>query len=90
MKKVKLMLLSLSILAVVGGALAFTAKTGQKFCTAKYTNACPQKCPTPAQLKDGSSSDFVCTTPTTNDIDHPCDVSGVALDCGPSVNQTIE
>ena len=34
MKRVKLMLLSLSILAVVGGALAFTAKNAPFYCTA--------------------------------------------------------
>jgi hypothetical protein len=34
MKKVKLMLASLTILAVVGGALAFTLKAGFDYCTA--------------------------------------------------------
>lgn len=33
MKKIKFMLLSLALVAVVGGALAFKAKTGQHFCT---------------------------------------------------------
>ena len=33
MKRVKLMLLSLTLVAVVGGALAFKAKSGQRFCT---------------------------------------------------------
>ena len=34
MKKVKIMLLSLTLLAVVGGALAFKAKTIVQYCTA--------------------------------------------------------
>lgn len=33
MKKVKIMLLSLALFAVVGGALAFKAKFDQSFCT---------------------------------------------------------
>ena len=33
MKKVKFMLLSLALVAVVGGALAFKAKSGNQFCT---------------------------------------------------------
>ena len=34
MKKVKIMLLSLALIAVVGGALAFKSKLGSTFCTA--------------------------------------------------------
>ena len=42
MKKVKMMLLSLSLVAVVGGTLAFKARFDQAFCTASPQNgACP-------------------------------------------------
>jgi hypothetical protein len=44
MKKVKLMLLSLSLLAVVGGALAFKASRLTPFCTAAVPGL-PRTCP---------------------------------------------
>jgi hypothetical protein len=43
MKKAKLMLTSIAILAVVGGALAFKAKSAytSKFCTSTTSGTCP-------------------------------------------------
>src|SRR5690348_12547436 len=50
MKKVKIMLLSLALFAVVGGALAFKAKLGNnKFCTA------------PAYFDAGSTPQYYCS-----------------------------
>jgi hypothetical protein len=93
MKKIKLMLASLSILAVVGGALAFSTNTGTTYCTALPENGdCPQECPTTAKLKAGGQDDFVCTTTTSGVSTRPCkDGSGVILTCiTTSVNSTIE
>jgi hypothetical protein len=86
MKKVKLMLLSFSVLSVVAGALAFKARTGLDYCTAptKSTNpstACAKKCPTRhTNLKEDNTATFICTAPTTGSIT-PCQVSGVDIDC---------
>lgn len=45
MKKVKLMLLSLTLFAVIGGALAFKAKFDQTWCVAKpYQSASSLYC----------------------------------------------
>jgi hypothetical protein len=90
MKKVKLMLLSLSILAVVGGALAFTARGAYDFCTAPTVDENPtlaclnQACPTRASLKDGTSEDkFICTTTTSLVSSRPCKKADniTPLDC---------
>jgi hypothetical protein len=68
MKKIKLMLLSLSILAVVGGALAFTLKEGTEYCTAptiKVNNVVTYSttCSVIGKLKDnGVSTDNIATT----------------------------
>jgi hypothetical protein len=50
MRKIKIMLLTLPLLAVVGGVLAFKAKYGQDFCAQYTTSAiceqgltCPNK-----------------------------------------------
>jgi hypothetical protein len=77
MKKVKLMLLSLSILAVVGGALAFTAKTGPLYCTANTVlvngvTTCPDFCHTEGKIQAGVGTDNICTTTTSADPDNPC------------------
>jgi len=63
MKKVKLMLLSLSILAVVGGTLAFTAKTGAKICTAVVDSQghCPTYCDIAAKKSNTNPASFMCT-----------------------------
>jgi hypothetical protein len=86
MKKVKLMLLSLSVLAVVGGALAFTAKTGSKFCVVPTTSSslCPANCPNYISITDPiKSTDFVCTTITTGTLGSECTLSsGAPKPCG--------
>jgi hypothetical protein len=92
MKKVKFMLLSLALVAVVGGALAFKAKTAHRFCstiahnvggvsTCKVDNVV-LKCPdfiSKATI-GGSTGDFYCTAPTNGDA---CDVNQDCLDQAP-------
>ena len=74
MKKIKIMLMSLALLAVVGGALAWKAKVGGTltYCTAP-TNAsgpvCPQFCE--ALITTGAihnQAAFVCTTDATTTV----------------------
>jgi hypothetical protein len=45
MKKIKIMLLSLALFAVVGGALAFKARFTDSFCTAPYLGGSAPLCP---------------------------------------------
>jgi hypothetical protein len=92
MKKIKLMIASLSILAVVGGALAFSTNTGTTYCTADLVNGvCPQDCPNLGRLKAGFPDNFVCTTTTSGLSTRPCkDATGAFLTCYTSVNSSIE
>jgi hypothetical protein len=71
MKKVKLMLLSLSVLAVVSGALAFKVKQGQQFCVAAASStSCPVNCPNLLAITDPvSPNDFICTAQS---VDNGC------------------
>ena len=66
MKKIKFMLLSLALLAVVGGALAFKAKYQQDYCTtiAKVINGastCYDMAASPTTLTCSSYIDFKTT-----------------------------
>lgn len=94
MKKVKLMLLSLSILAVVGGALAFAAKTGIQFCIAPTildsngNITCPSFCPNLGKLKSGPVTSNVCTTITSGDPENPCPPQTICIATNPG--KTIE
>jgi hypothetical protein len=93
MKKVKLMLLSLSILAVVGGTLAFKARGSFDYCTAptvENQSCSTQACPTRGDLKDGGSI-FVCTTTTSLNADFPCKKANhvTDLDCTQTSAQII-
>ena len=95
MKKVKLMLVSLSILAVVGAALAFKARVNPQICTAPTVNGtCPANyfCPTPKKVQPGGPSDFICTTPTIANGSDLCHVTPLeTVKCGIiSVNSTPE
>jgi len=84
MKKVKLMLLSFSVLAVVAGALAFNVKGTRDMCyaaTSGTSNFCgttssPKACPN-RTLKGGflSGTTFICTTTTSGDSNNPCNVN---------------
>jgi len=95
MKKVKLMLVSLSVFAVVGGALAFTAKSGPKVCTADVLGdgSCPQYCPTAKKLSLNPTSAFICTAPLViNGFDDCHVVSGAQTTVCiiTSTNSTVE
>lgn len=64
MKKVRIMLMSLLLLAVVGGALAFKVKFDVEYCTAAATNGtCPsgKLCPNYAIDKTISDGGTLCT-----------------------------
>lgn len=74
MKKIKMMLMSLALLAVVGGALAFKAKFNAKFCTtaavlnAQNVKVCPNApsyCPNLLQASTTTTQNedaIYCTT----------------------------
>lgn len=71
------MLLSLSILVVVGGALAFKANSGTLYCTAHTVLidgiiTCPDFCNTQGRLMQGPPSDNICTTTTSGITADPC------------------
>lgn len=66
MKKLKVMLLSFAVIAVVGGALAFKTKYSVSYCTAATVAGnpptCPAHCPTLIESqKIVSTGTFVCT-----------------------------
>jgi len=77
MKKVKLMLLSLSILAIVAAALAFTVKGNARLCTALPDSSfpfCDKDCPNDnrkLKLNTGSGNSL-CTAPTNGNSANPC------------------
>jgi hypothetical protein len=79
MKKVKLMLLSFFVLAIVAGALAFNAKGSVEMCYAATspgpdfcgTTLLPKACPN-RTTKGNFGSSFVCTAPTSGIFQRPC------------------
>jgi hypothetical protein len=97
MKKVKIMLLSLTILAVVGAALAFKAREITKFCTAVYNDGCPAKCPNLVTSKSTNESGPVYCTTTPQQtrlvvggpLVSTCTVGGVDVDCNGQATTTI-
>jgi hypothetical protein len=71
MNKIKMMLLSLALFAVVGAALAFKARFQQDFCTAPLPqdqNCAAIACPNHAvsQIDPLQRAAFVCTTTYDN------------------------
>jgi len=84
MKKVKLMLLSFTVLATVGGVLAFNVKGPLRFCTAAtVNNSCINVfCANDKTGSLHSGSPWMCTTPTSGLIFNPCkNSSGTTLPC---------
>ena len=79
MKKVKLMLLSFCVLAIVAGALAFKSKGSLKFCYAAVetsfpfcgTEQNPKACPNFAN-KVGPGTTWLCITPTSGNVGSEC------------------
>jgi hypothetical protein len=88
MKRVKIMLMSLLVLAVVGGALAFKAKFEEDYCTTlavqtvaggaftcNSTNGNRLTCPNYEDLVTTTTQgnlNIVCTTTTNGNIQNPC------------------
>ena len=76
MKKLKFMLLSLALVAVVGGSLAFKATYIKSYCTAptQIGFTCPElACPNLVNFSTtiNGVGDFVCTTPTVPNVGCP-------------------
>jgi hypothetical protein len=75
MKKIKIMLLSLALFAVVGAALAFKAKFSVKYCTTAVVNGvCPANASCPNLIVNKTTTTiaadgvvYCTTTPTTFD-----------------------
>lgn len=86
MKRVKIMLLSLALFAVVGAALAFKARFIQNYCTAPTINgACPVYCPNLVRSSTTTASvPFVCTTTPTTWLDGTVVRSTCFIDNDPS------
>jgi hypothetical protein len=81
MKKVKIMLFSLALFAVVGGALAFKAKVNKNYCTAVWDgNNCARTCPNfEGNSTTLDATNLVCTVLAPNT---QCTISpGVTVDC---------
>lgn len=75
MKKVRLMLLSFTVLATVGAALAFNANGLVRFCTAAIVN---NSCINVFCANDRTGNHdstfglWMCTTPTSGNVTNPC------------------
>jgi len=80
MKKVKLMLLSFCVLAVVAGALAFKSKGTLEFCwntPNPFSPFCgtiqnPKVCPNHTIIGKSHLTNRLCTAPTTGIAGSPC------------------
>jgi hypothetical protein len=93
MKKVKIMLLSLLVLAVVGGAMAFNARTTTKFCTIapNQDGSCPTSpasCPITATTQKVTTGTGL-TVCYTTDLGQFNDCSGVTT-CTTKVTITAD
>jgi hypothetical protein len=74
MKRVKIMLMSLTLLAIVGGALAFKAKFNlQEYCTSTTVEGIGDTCPVFDLLKPTNVTPVITVYYTTPDLDRkPC------------------
>jgi hypothetical protein len=66
MKRVKIMLMSICLVAVAGGVLAFKARNIQRFCVTATINGgeCPNLCPNIANIITAAAgANIVCTAP---------------------------
>ena len=78
MKRIKFMLLSLTLLAVVGGALAFKAKFITPICTTTTVGAgANPTCPSPRLYQVGG----VASIYTTQRFNNSCTKDGLPLPC---------
>ncbi|WP_207513133.1 hypothetical protein [Longitalea luteola] len=96
MKKVKIMLLSLGLLAVVGAALAFKARYSADYCTAaSVNNACVNlACPNTAFARTTTNSGTTIFCTVTASIDNQgnptCTVNGLNPNCLNQAPTTIK
>jgi hypothetical protein len=86
MKRLKIMLLSLALLAVVGGALAFKANFNTQYCAIETEGSdCPAALDCPdfviSTTEGVSVEPFFCTTITNGNPDDPC---------GTEASQTVD
>ena len=90
MKRIKMMLLSLALFAVVGGALAFKAKFRTDYCTAplQANGTCGIACPalTASTTIGAQQQPFICTTTPNPQFD--CSDGVHILDCFTSTQLT--
>jgi hypothetical protein len=90
MKKLKIMLLSLALLAILGGTLAFKARFQSIYCTAPVgeDGACTLQCPDETFSTTYEGINWFCTTTPHNGV---CvDEHGDALECLTSTHLTID
>ncbi|THU39498.1 hypothetical protein FAM09_13420 [Niastella caeni] len=72
MKKIKIMLFSLALIAVVGGALAFKAKFVEEYCTTTTLNGtCSYNGPTGAPRPLTCTDVIIENSTTTDDVSKP-------------------
>lgn len=91
MKRVKIMLLSLLVLATVGGVLAFKAKFESDYCSAPAVQqaggawVCPAGCPnytTNSQIIASTTNNRFCTTVSNGVATRPCkNANDVVTNC---------
>lgn len=72
MKKIKIMLTVMAVLAIVGGALAFRVRTTNVFCGKQGAIAGQSDCP--LKIKTTFTPVLNCTVFCTNKLGTPCNI----------------
>ena len=93
MKRVKIMLLSFSLLAIVGGALAFKARFTAPLCyTTEYIAGSKTTCTllTDFKFEAGNPSTFYTTTPVVFLGEETCITDNIPLTCKTRTTSTFE
>ena len=87
MKKIKLMLLAITVVAATGGVFAFKTLKTDKFCTAATdsSGSCPAKCPGGLEAQAGNGQ-TICTVGTSN----TANCANANLDCAGTIRTTNE
>ena len=86
MKKLKIMLLSFALLAIVGGALAFKAKFNEQFCTAITNGGTSALCAAGAGLNKFCPNDLIRRTDNSKPfVDVYCYTTPQQLDGDPEL-----
>lgn len=93
MKRIKIMLLSFALLAIVGGALAFKARFSDFLCyTTQYIANSKTTCPTLTGFKEEelNPATFYTTTPIVIAGESTCITNGKGLTCFSVTTSTFE